>query len=93
MYAGEESPLSETLERYVSFFNLFIDFRGYVNFFFLQDLVNEDYKSINFWCLFDNFLSSPLPKNVSEYNSYKKQVIDFIDKRNQRIEKYVKRNE
>ena len=92
-YSREDCPLSETLERYISFFNLFRDFRGYVNFFLLQDLVNEDYKSINFWSLFDNFLSSPLPKNVSQYNSYKKKVIDFIDKRNKRIEKYEKRKE
>ena len=54
-YSREDSPLSETLERYISFFNLFRDFRGYVNFFLLQDLVNKDYKSINFWSLFDNF--------------------------------------
>lgn len=28
------------------FFNLFIDFKGYVDFFFLQDLVSNDYKQV-----------------------------------------------
>ena len=87
-YNKEESPLTVTLERYTSFFNLFQNFRSYVDFFLLQDLVDEDYKSINFWFPNDKFLSSPLPKNVSEYDSYKKNVVDFITKRNQRIDKY-----
>ena len=87
-YIGENSPLKDTLERYTSFFKLFNDFRGYTNFFLLQDLVYEDYKSLNFWCQFDNFLSSPLPKSVSEYKSYKKKVIDFLTKRNERIKNY-----
>ena len=88
LYAKEDSPLAVTLERYFSFFNLFQDFKGYVDFFLLQDLVDKDYKSIDFWFPNDNFLSSPLPKNISEYEYYKKKIMDFISKRNQRIEKY-----
>ena len=38
-YLEEESPLSATLARYSDFFRLFGDFRGYVEFFLLQDLV------------------------------------------------------
>ena len=87
-YNKEESPLTVTLERYTSFFNLFQDFKGYIDFFLLQDLVDNDYKSIDFWFPNDNFLSSPLPKNISEYEYYKKKIMDFISKRNQRIEKY-----
>lgn len=41
-YGGLDSPLAETFERYQSFFSLFEDFSGYVNFFYLQDLVSED---------------------------------------------------
>ncbi|MFR3343739.1 MAG: DUF6994 family protein [Anaerobutyricum sp.] len=34
MIIGENSPLSKTLEKDTSLFDLFIDFTGYVNFFF-----------------------------------------------------------
>ena len=34
-YAQEESPLKVTLERDISFFNLFQDFKVYVDFFFI----------------------------------------------------------
>jgi hypothetical protein len=36
-YLGQRSPLGETLARYRDFFALFEDFRGYVEFFLLQD--------------------------------------------------------
>ena len=38
-YAGEESPLSKVIETDKSFYDLFVDFKGYVDFFFLQDCV------------------------------------------------------
>ena len=41
-YLDEPSPLSDVLARYADFFGLFGDFAGYVDFFHLQDLVNED---------------------------------------------------
>jgi hypothetical protein len=84
-YLKENSPLSETLERYSPFFSLFQDFRGYVNFFLLQDLVEEKYLTIKFWHPVNGFDYSPLPKNISEYQSYKKNVIDFVTARNQRM--------
>ena len=43
-YLGDPvTPLGETLGRYREFFDLFDDFRGYVDFFLLQDLVTDDY--------------------------------------------------
>lgn len=41
-YLDDDSPLSETLAQYADFFTLFVDFRGYVDFFLLQDIVTED---------------------------------------------------
>ena len=41
-YLGQPSPLGETLARYRDFLALFEDFRGYVEFFMLQDLVSDD---------------------------------------------------
>ena len=84
-YIKESSPLSDPLERYSEFFNLFDDFEGYVNFFLYQDLVEEDYSEIKFWHSFDNFVSPPLPTTVDEYLSYKTKVIEFIKARNQRM--------
>lgn len=42
-YLGEENPLMPILRSDKAFFDLFVDFKGYVNFFFLQDCVNVDY--------------------------------------------------
>ena len=88
-YANEDSPLGETLRRYSTFFDLFRDFRGYVDFFLLQDLVSGDYSTIKFWSPFDNFGNSPFLNDVDEYHSYKKRVINFISARNQRIHNSV----
>ncbi len=40
-YRFEQSPLGDTLGRYNEFFSLFDDFRGYVDFFYLQDLIAD----------------------------------------------------
>ena len=84
-YLNQSSPLKETLDRYFSFFHLFEDFRGYVDFFLLQDLVDQNYLTIKFWHPFDSFDASPLPKDVTEYYLYKEKVIDFVNLRNQRV--------
>ena len=84
-YANEVSPLSDTLQRYASFFHLFRSFKGYVDFFLLQDLVTEDYLSIKFFLPFKNFDHPPLPSNVDEYLSYKNNMMGFVTARNQRI--------
>jgi len=84
-YIKENSPLTVVFERYSQFFYLFENFKGYVNFFLYQDLVNEDCSEINFWHSFDDFQGSPLPSNLDEYLSYKEKVISFLIERNQRI--------
>ena len=84
-YKNEDSPLSETLNRYSKFFNLFESFQGYVNFFILQDLVLNDYSEIKFWLPFTSFNNSPLPTSVFEYIFYSKNVTNFVLARNQRI--------
>ena len=84
-YKNRSNPLSDTLNRYSNFFSLFKDFQGYVDFFLLQDLVLEDYSSIKFFIPFNGFDNSPLPNNVENYQLYKRSMIDFITKRNQRM--------
>ncbi len=49
-YIGQTSPLSDVIEGDKDFYALFCDFRGYVDFFFLQDAVTDDYSKVNIWC-------------------------------------------
>ena len=84
-YTDESSPLSETLGRYATFFRLFLDFKGYVEFFLLQDLIERDSEKIKFWLPFNGFDRSPLPSGAYEYQSYKKRVTDFVANRNKRM--------
>jgi len=84
-YLNQQSPLTDVLERNANFFKLFYDFKGYVDYFLLQDLVERDYEAIKFWSNFDNFETAPLPINKEEYVSYKEKVIVFLNGRNKRI--------
>ncbi len=95
-YRNEPSPLSAVLERYADFFELFGDFRGYVEFFLLQDLVTEDCSTVRFSMPFNDFVSWPIlktndfitwpiPKTVEAYKAYKRLAVEFIEARNQRI--------
>lgn len=84
-YNNETSPLEDVLSRYSEFFVLFVNFKGYVDFFLLQDLVNKEYSAINFFMPFENFKTPAVPKTFETYCSYKDHAMNFINKRNQRI--------
>jgi len=66
------------------FFSLFVNFEGYINFFLLQDLI-DDNGNINFILPFDNFNRSPLLESIVEYKLYKNKIFDLVNKRNERI--------
>ena len=85
-YFGENSPLHDVFLRYQKFFDLFDDFRGYVDFFLLQDLVTENYSQVKFYLPFDDFKSAPNFRDITDYLLYKKRVIDFINARSNRID-------
>ena len=87
-YLRKESPLQEVLLRYSDFFELFENFKGYVEFFLLQDLVSNNYESVNFYLPFDNFKRSSVPVNLEEYLTYKNKVLDFVNARSKRINEY-----
>jgi hypothetical protein len=84
-YLGEPSALGATLARYEDFFGLFGDFAGYVDFFHLQDLVNETTATVEFSMPFKDFAASPLPGTLDEYLGYRQRAIGFIESRNRRI--------
>jgi len=89
-YSGEISPLYDTLYRDKNFFDLFTDFTGYVHFFLLDDLIDENL-AVKFYLPFDNFNAPPVFSCVDEYLSYKKGVMNFIRQRNERINEYAQR--
>jgi len=84
-YLDEASPLSATLARYADFFSLFGDFAGYVDFFYLRDLVDEATLTIEFSLPFEGFDASPLPRPMDSYIAYRQRAIEFIEARNRRI--------
>ena len=87
-YAGEPSPLAETLAAYGLFFGLFRDFAGYVEFFHLGDLVDGS-GEIRYLHTFREFGPSPLPDALDDYRAYRERTLDFVRARNQRIMRWV----
>ena len=67
---------------------MFDNFKGYIDFFLLNDLVDEN-ENIKFYLPFDNFKTKPTFADVQEYLTYKKGVMDFIKARNKRIDNYA----
>lgn len=82
------SPLSEPLERYAAFFNLFGTFETYVRFFLLDDIVTPNLSAVR--SLMPGFetvsLDAPaLPASPESYREYRKRGIAFLTARNARI--------
>ena len=84
-YLNEGSPLTNTIARYADYFRLFRDFRGYVEFFLLQDLVTDDCSAVKFFAPFENFTTSPVPEGIDAYRAYRELAIKFIEARNSRM--------
>jgi len=87
-YKDDESPLSKTITNYKDFFDLFVDFNGYAEFFHLQDFIDQD-GQIDFSLPFDNFNRPPLPKTIDEYRKYMEHTLELMNKRNRRILKSI----
>ena len=88
-FLGETNPMAETLDRYGAFFALFEDFDGYVDFFLLQDLLDEDRSAVKFFVPFDDFGTPPLPASVEAYQDYRKNAIRFVEARNRRMSEFA----
>jgi hypothetical protein len=84
-YHGGLSPLSKVLARYSDFLGLFRDFRGYVEFFLLQDLVTPDASAVRLAVPSSDFERSPVPSTADEYRAYRDASVAFIEARNRRI--------
>ena len=62
-----------------------MDFKGYVDFFLLQDCVSKDYQKVNLWVDTEPFVRDPFPKDVDEYMKWIDANLDFVSRRNARI--------
>lgn len=92
-YQRLEHPLDGTFRTPVNsfFFSLFKDFKGYVDFFLLQDLVDDNYEAIKFFTHIDApFSETPFPRSPCEYRQYKDASINFVSTRNLRIHEWCK---
>ena len=86
-YAGEPTPFDSALEKSRVFFESFVDFKGYVDFFLLHDCVDEKY-NVKFWLKTPLFSTMPMPKTMDEYMRWIDSQLDFVTKRNARIHHY-----
>lgn len=91
-YQGQESPLYKTILKDKDFYDLFVDFKGFVDYFFFQDCVSYDYSAVNIWCG-DGKLEKPgLPETIDDYFTFIDKEFDFMNKRNARIHEYALEN-
>lgn len=89
-YLGQNSPLYTTLYHDKDFFDLFVDFKGYVDFFLLQDCVLDDYSAVDIWCGDTSFTKCGYPSTVDDYFAFIEKEFAFLEKRNQRIKEYCR---
>ena len=83
-FSNDVSPLSETLDLYRGWFELFVDFRGFVDFFLLQDFIKDDYR-VDFHMPFDDFKTIASPPDLPTYLLYKAKVAAKTNARSRRI--------
>jgi hypothetical protein len=88
-YNNESSPLSEDFEFDREFFLLFNDFKGYIEFFFLQDCVIHDFSKVYLWIDSKPFIDNPLPNTVDVYLRFIDNEINFVNERNNRIQRFI----
>lgn len=87
-YVGEESPLTDIIESDRNFYDLFVDFKGFVDFFFLQDCVSSDYSKVTIWEGDGTFKRFGLPETLDGYKEFLKNQFEFLERRNQRIKDF-----
>lgn len=91
-FESDVNPLGRALERYWSFFKLFGDFQGYIQFWLLEDLLDDSQERVHFFLEdvnhYDFTSGRPLPTTVAEYDRYLGNAQEFVRKRNQRMEEW-----
>lgn len=83
-YNGETSELYDVLVGDKKFFDLFVDFNGFVDFFYLGAWVDKEYKVINL-SPGNDVLPDNSPKNSTAYIKYVENALGVIEQRNNDI--------
>lgn len=63
-----------------------MDFKGFVKFFHLQDLVSDDHANVRFHLPFNGFVGSARPTDEAMYRAYMEKAMAFVEARNRRID-------
>lgn len=88
---SQDNPLGWVCKADKNFFDLFQDFKGYVDFFFLQDCITPDYSGVKMWIPTEPFAEKhPFPRDVGEYLTWIDASHQFVRNRNARIERYIR---
>ncbi len=59
-----------------------------MDFFLLQDCVSRDCSEVRLWLDTEPFQKDPFPRDVDEYMEWIGCNLDFVEKRNRRIERF-----
>ena len=84
-YLGEKSPLFDKLKANKPFFDLFENFAGYVDFFYLNDLVTDDYSAIKYFNSCIDITKATYPSSAEDWLALYKNQLAFVKNRNNRI--------
>jgi len=85
-YQGDTThPLAAAFGRYRDFFDLFVSFAGYVDFWLLDDLVDAD-GAVKFFLPSEDFTLPSVPRSLADYLAFCECTIEFVTARNQRIQ-------
>ncbi len=86
----KENPLAKALVRDKAFFDLFVDFRGYCDFFLLQDWVSADYSEVKMIIPTKEFsVKNPFPDRFERYMTWLHESERRVELRNKRIQAYI----
>lgn len=88
-YEGIDNPLNKILESDRAFYELFVDFKGYVDFFFLNDCVSGDYSKVNIWLDDLDFSKKALPQTVEDYFTFMNGQRNFLEARRRRMQVFI----
>lgn len=79
-----DHPLADVFGRYRGFFDLFDDFDGYVEFWLLDDLVDEQ-RRVKFFLPSGGFTLPSIPRTADDYLRFCDATVEFVMARNDRI--------
>lgn len=80
----DSTPLAPTFRLYPEFFELFGDFRGYVDFWLFQDFVSDDYANVKFFLPFDEF-ETPYARDAEGWEAFRVNTVACFEGRRRRM--------